>query len=189
MSIGFYHVQGWSCGVSDETGGAIQPTSASNLQHEKDTLMTPYLPPTIVCPCPAPSAWCCSLSFQPKSNGISGYPRFLLQLCNQTDMRGSLSLIYGLSSSYTSQTILWPRTCVCSSCFFFAYEASVFWPKYFILIDFLHFHLRLLQVQVEKDRSLKKQAEGVAYMGCEGFLFWRSGLSRWKLPRKRTVCV
>lgn len=35
------------CEVSDDTGGVIPPTSASNLQHEKDTPATPYLPPAI----------------------------------------------------------------------------------------------------------------------------------------------
>lgn len=39
--------------MSDDTGGVIPPTSASNLQHEKDILMTPYLPPTILYPHPA----------------------------------------------------------------------------------------------------------------------------------------
>lgn len=43
----------WGCGVSDDTGGVIPPTSASNLQHEKDTLVTPYLPPTILYPHPS----------------------------------------------------------------------------------------------------------------------------------------
>lgn len=43
------------CKVSDDTGGVIPPTSASNLQHEKDSVATPYLPPAILyCPHPAP---------------------------------------------------------------------------------------------------------------------------------------
>lgn len=32
-------------GVTDDTGDVIPLTSASNLQHEKDTPVTPYLPP------------------------------------------------------------------------------------------------------------------------------------------------
>lgn len=43
----------WGCWVSDDTGGVIPPTSASNLQHEKDTRVTPYLPPTVLSP-PSP---------------------------------------------------------------------------------------------------------------------------------------
>lgn len=42
---------GWGCEVSDDTGGVIPLTSASNRQHEEDTLATPYLPPAILhCP-------------------------------------------------------------------------------------------------------------------------------------------
>lgn len=68
------------CRVSDDTGGVIPQTSVSNLQHEKDTRVTPYLPPTILYPHRAPSVWCCSLSFEPESNSVSGYQRSLPQL-------------------------------------------------------------------------------------------------------------
>lgn len=78
----------WSCGVSDDTGGVIPPTSASNLQHEKDTRMTPYVPPTIFYPHPTPSAWCCSFSFQPKSNSVSSYERFWPQLAIRHTKQG-----------------------------------------------------------------------------------------------------
>lgn len=78
----------WSCGVSDDTSGVIPPTSASNLQHEKDTRMTPYVPPTIFYPHPAPSAWCCSFSFQPKSNSVSSYERFWPQLAIRHTKQG-----------------------------------------------------------------------------------------------------
>lgn len=41
----------WGCEVSDDTVGVIMPTSVSDLQHEKDTFVTQYMPPTILrCP-------------------------------------------------------------------------------------------------------------------------------------------
>lgn len=67
------HEEG-GCEVSDDTGGVIPPTSASNLQHEKDTPATPYLPPAIH-HCPSS----CSVSLfhlNPKSNLGSRYQRF-----------------------------------------------------------------------------------------------------------------
>lgn len=54
----YYHALkgGGFCEVSDDTAGVIPPTSASNLQHEKDSVATPYLPPAILrCPHPAPN--------------------------------------------------------------------------------------------------------------------------------------
>lgn len=91
------HGWSWGCGVSDDTGGVIPPTSASNLQHEKDTLVTPYLPPTILYPHPAPSARRCSLSlslsFEPKSNSVSGYEKVPTTTCNQTYKGGKYLFI------------------------------------------------------------------------------------------------
>lgn len=67
---------GGVCEVSDDTGGVIPPTSASNLQHEKDTVATLYLPPAVFrCPSSCPV-----LLFQPKSAPVSGYRRFQPQL-------------------------------------------------------------------------------------------------------------
>ncbi len=90
----------WGCGVSDDTGGVIPPTSASNLQHEKDTLVTPYLPPTIIYPHPAPSArrFSLSLLFEPKSNRVSNYERLLPQLAIKHTEYGSSYSFLVLSS-------------------------------------------------------------------------------------------
>lgn len=90
----------WGCGVSDDTGGVIPPTSASNLQHEKDTLVTPYLPPTILYPHPSfcPTLLPLSLSFEPKSNSVSGYEKVSTTTCNQTYERGSIYSFLVLSS-------------------------------------------------------------------------------------------
>lgn len=80
--------RGRGCRVTDDTGAVIPLTSASNLQHEKDTPVTPYPPPTNHLPPPlppslrpAPPTFCSAfnsllfLSFQPKSNSVSGFPK------------------------------------------------------------------------------------------------------------------
>lgn len=73
------HGRRWGCGVSDDTGGVI-PTSASNLQHEKDTLVTPIPAPYHPLPPFPPSTLSLSLSvfpslssFEPKSTSVSDY--------------------------------------------------------------------------------------------------------------------
>lgn len=90
--------RGRGCRVTDDTSAVIPLTSASNLRHEKDTPVTSYLnpnspllPPTISCP--APPTFCSAfnsllfLSFQPKSNSVSG---FLPQLAIKDTKAGTI---------------------------------------------------------------------------------------------------
>lgn len=62
--------------VSDDTAGVIPPTSASNLQHEKDSVATPVPAPSHP---PLPSS-CPELLSQPESNPVSGSRWFQPQL-------------------------------------------------------------------------------------------------------------
>lgn len=118
----------WGCGVSDDTGSVIPPTSASNLQHEKDTLVTLYLPPTILYPHLAPSAWRFSLSLiwtqikqRIRLRNVS------TTTCNQTYKRGSiysflvLSPMPPLVRNFTQYRSNYMFSSVCLFLFFFSF--------------------------------------------------------------------
>lgn len=156
----------WSCWVSDDTGGVTPPTSASNLQHKKDTHMTLYLPPTILYPRPAPSARRCSLLFQLKSNSVSSCTRFLPQLAikrtkEKVCVHFFCALILSLSQGFLS---LSPTLCFAGAAYSFPFKVLNYATSINLLVKIYtlpfmnttHFHVTLGQ---KKQMKRKEQRE------------------------------
>lgn len=112
-------------GVSDDTGGVIPQTSVSNRQHEKDTLMTPYLPPTILYPPPPdplllPDA---ALSHLNPNQTVYQVTKIFCSTtsCNQRSfkIRSTYLLLCAFIHALINQEFHWLRNYNFSSCFFF----------------------------------------------------------------------